>query len=132
MSRIRSDGAFIGPVIGAVRQKHTWCANGPYRVDTDVDGLIIIPSAMTITEVWIARTTAGSSSDTIVDLHKNGTTMYTTQANRPTINFADGDRKVQATLPDVLAVAAGDILTMDIDQIEGGTPQHLTLIVQGN
>jgi hypothetical protein len=58
--------------------------------------------------------------------------MYTTQANRPTINFADGDRKVQATLPDVLAVAAGDILTMDIDQIEGGTPQHLTLIVQGN
>jgi hypothetical protein len=115
----------------ATRVIRRWTANGPYKVDTSVDGGWISPTAMTISAVWLHRTTAGTSSSTILDLNKNGTTMYTTQGNRPTIAFNDADNKVLATLPDVVAVAAGDILTIDIDQIEGGVARHVSLIVEG-
>jgi hypothetical protein len=107
-----------------------WIANGPYTVDTSVDGGFVAPSAMTIKAVWLYRTTAGASTSTILDLNKNGTTMYTTQANRPTIAFNDGDNKVQATLPDVTSIAAGDIISVDTDQIEGGTPANWRLVVE--
>lgn len=110
---------------------HRWAGNGPFRVGTTVDGAWIPNTAFVITSVWIWHGTAGTSSSTILDLNKNGTTMYTTQANRPTINFADADGKVQATLPDVTSIAAGDIITIDIDQVEGGTPRDVILVIQG-
>jgi hypothetical protein len=128
LSYMTSAGIYRG---AAATFKHAWKANGPYIVDTDVDGGVAVPTAMTIDAIWVYRTTAGGSSSTIVDIHKNGTTIYTTQANRPTIVFNDADKKVQATLPDVTAVAAGDILTLDIDQAETGTPADLTVVIQG-
>lgn len=117
---------------GSATFQHRWTANGPFRVDTDVDGGYISDSAFTISGVRLWRGTAGSSSSTIVDIHKNGTTMYTTQGNRPTILFSDGDNKIDATLPDVTSISAGDIITMDIDQIEAGNPADLTLLIQGS
>lgn len=57
--------------------------------------------------------------------------MYTTQGNRPTIAFNDGDLKVDCTLPDVVSVSAGDILTIDIDQVEAGSPANISLIIEG-
>lgn len=115
----------------ATRTLYRWAANGFYRVGTTVDGAWIAPTAFTVSAVWIHRNTPGTSSSTILDLNKNGTTMYTTQANRPTIAFNDADNKVQATNPDVTSVAAGDILTIDIDQIEGGLPGDIILVLQG-
>ena len=55
----------------------------------------------------------------ILDVNKNGTTIFTTQGARPTI--ADGQRPSSTTLPAVTAVAAGDTLTIDVDQIGSGT-----------
>jgi hypothetical protein len=98
---------------GAATIQHRWDANGPFQVGTLVDGAYISDSAWSITGIWIYRGTAGSASSTIVDINKNGTTMYTTQANRPTIAYNDGDSKVDATLPDVVTIAAGDIITLD-------------------
>lgn len=115
----------------ATRIQQRWVANGPFRVGTSVDGGYIATSAFTISAIWLYRTTPGSASSSILDLNKNGTTMYTTQANRPTIAFNDSDSKVQATLPDIVSVAAGDILTIDIDQIETGTPGDIILIIEG-
>jgi hypothetical protein len=111
--------------------QHRWTANGPYIVGTDVDGAYISDSAFTVSGVWLYRGTAGSASSTIVDIHKNGTTLYTTQGNRPTIAYDDTDKKVDCTLPDVVAIAAGDIITMDIDQKETGSPKDLMIIIQG-
>jgi hypothetical protein len=107
-----------------------WIANGPFPVDTDVDGGFTAPSAMTIIGVRMYRTTAGSSGSTILDVNKNGTTMYTTQANRPTMAFNQSGNKIQATLPDVVSIAAGDVITVDTDQIEGGSPANWRLVIE--
>ena len=60
--------------------------------------------------------TAPTGASLIVDINKNGTTIYTTQANRPTITAAANAGGPGAT-PDVTTLAAGDYLTVDIDQV---------------
>lgn len=75
---------------------------------------IRMPFAGKISYVTAALITAPVGASAIVDLHKNGTTMYTTQGNRPTI--AAGPTYVTATLPDVLTWAAGDVLQLEVDQ----------------
>ena len=75
---------------------------------------IRMPFAGKISYVTAALITAPAGASAIVDLHKNGTTMYTTQGNRPTI--AAGSTYVTATLPDVLTWAAGDVLQIECDQ----------------
>jgi len=104
-------------------------ANGAYWEVTAVDGAWILDSSKTITAVWLYRGTAGDSGNTVVDIHKNGTTIYSTQGNRPTIAYDDGDNKVDCTLPDVTSIAAGDVLTVDIDSVEGGDPADLSIII---
>jgi len=125
-------GAWASAASLATRVQYDWRANGPYQVGVGVDGKIRVPSAFTITSVRLYRTTAGSSGTTIVDLNKNGTTMFTTQANRPQITAASGnDQSSSGTLPDVTSVAAGDVLSIDIDQIEGGNPMDFVLMIEG-
>jgi len=75
---------------------------------------IRMPFAGKISYVTAALITAPVGASAIVDLHKNGTTMYTTQGNRPTITA--GNTYVTATLPDVLTWAAGDVLQLEVDQ----------------
>jgi hypothetical protein len=50
-----------------------------------------------------------------VDIDKNGTTIFTNQANRPVINASAFTGF--STSIDVPALADGDYLTSDIDQI---------------
>lgn len=70
---------------------------------------------LTIARVWVAAGVAPTGADLVVDVHKNGTTIYSTQANRPTV--AAGGNGGTATVPDVTSLADGDYLTFDIDQI---------------
>ena len=72
-----------------------------------------------ITDVRIRLDTAPVGSTFIVDVNLNGTTIFTTQGNRPTI--ADGANVSTFVLPDVVTVAPGDRLSYDIDQIGSGT-----------
>lgn len=90
----------------------------------------IVPFACTITDVEIilGGNQACGATSIIVDVHKiaaadrdtggTGTTIYTTQANRPTI--ANTHRYALATDPDVTAIAAGDALVLYIDQAGTG------------
>lgn len=70
--------------------------------------------------------TAPTGVAVIVDVNKNGTTAYTTQGNRPTIavstNTATGGTAANDTF------AAGDYLTVDVDQI-GSTVAGAELVV---
>lgn len=79
----------------------------------------LIGIAGTIVDVRARILTAPVGSALIVDVNKNGTTIFTTQGNRPTI--ADGATASSTTAPDVTAVAAGDYLSFDVDQIGSGT-----------
>lgn len=95
------------------------------------------PWAVTVLGVTAAVNTAPTGASVIVDINKvlsgaagNGTTIYTTQANRPTI-AATAYATTTETTPDVTAFAAGDVLKADIDQI-GSTiaGSDLTIVVR--
>jgi hypothetical protein len=60
-------------------------------------------------------------------VNKNGTTIFTTQANRPTIAISGNTD--ESGVPDVTALADGDYLEVDIDQI-GSTVAGSDLTVQ--
>lgn len=85
------------------------------------------PFALTITEVHIAVNTAPTGASLIVDVNKNGTTIFTTQSNRPTI-AASGTSATSGT-PDVTSVAKNDLVTVDADQV-GSTEPGKDLVIQ--
>jgi len=124
-------GSSGGSFTEATRMQVAWRANGPYRVDTAVDGAWVVPTAMQITSVWLWRETAGTTSSTILDLNRNGVTMYADQSLRPTIAFDDTSLAVGCALPTALSLVTGDIVTVDTDQIEGGRPENWTLTIEG-
>lgn len=74
------------------------------------------PWAVTILGVTAAVGTAPTGASLIMDVSKNGTTIFTTQGNRPTI-AAGANATASEPTPDVTSMAAGDYLTVDIDQI---------------
>jgi hypothetical protein len=84
------------------------------------------PWAGTITNVTATVSTAPTVSSIIVDINKNGTTIFTTQANRPTI--AAGTQDDLSSVPDVTSVALNDIFTCDIDQV--GVSPGAGLVIQ--
>jgi hypothetical protein len=74
---------------------------------------------LTIGTVRASAGTAPTGSSLIVDVNKNGTTIFTTQSARPSIASAG----VTATgTPAVTTLAAGDYLSVDVDQVGSTTP----------
>lgn len=76
--------------------------------------------AWVIKEVRASVGTVPTGSDAIIDVNLNGTTIFSTQGNRPTIAVStntDG-----SNVPDVTTMVDGDYLTVDIDQIGSTTP----------
>lgn len=75
------------------------------------------PFPVTILGVTAAVNTAPTGASLIVDVHKNGITVFTTQSNRPTI-IAGAFETGSEAVPDVTSInGTGDYLTVDIDQI---------------
>lgn len=84
----------------------------------------------------LGRDSVPASTDVIVDVNKydanaatpSWATIFTTQANRPKVLV--GDTFGEPAEPDVIILARGDALTIDIDQVGGGaTPTDEDLIV---
>lgn len=73
-------------------------------------------SSVTVSTVSACVGTAPAGANIIVDVNKNGATIFTTQANRPVI-VAGTNATASAALPDVTSFAAGDYLTVDVDQV---------------
>ncbi len=75
----------------------------------------LIPEAITVTNVFIQVDTAPTGATLIVDINKNGTTIFTTQSKRPEIAIS-GTSDTSDT-PDVTAFAQNDVLSISVDQI---------------
>lgn len=71
---------------------------------------------LTIVGVWAAAGVVPTDAAILVDVHKGGTTIFTTQGNRPTVPDGGNGGAISAT-PDVTSLADGDYLTVDIDQV---------------
>lgn len=70
---------------------------------------------------------APAGASVIVDVNLDGTTVFTTQGNRPTI--AAGSTTSGKAVPDVVTVPPGGRLTVDVDQV-GSTTAGSDLVVQ--
>lgn len=71
---------------------------------------------LTIRSVRVTADTAPTGSAITIDVNKNGTTIFTTQANRPTI-AATGHTSGKVTNMDVTTLADGDYVTFDVDAV---------------
>ena len=119
-------GAFVAQAFGGAGANSDTIrfeGNGPFYADVAVDGAWIAPAACTVSRVTVDCGQRGGNggpvTDNIWDLNKGGVTMYTTQANRPTIATAGGGGQAQvvAALPDITAIAQNDRITVDTDQM---------------
>lgn len=83
-------------------------------------GRFLMPGPGTLVSVGAAINTPPTGQSLICDVNKNGTTVFTTQGNRPTI-LAGANATAAQAVPDVIAFNAGDYITVDVDQVGSGT-----------
>jgi hypothetical protein len=100
---------------------------GAQTVKTGVSKVPLLGSG-TIVAVKGYLNTAPTGATFIVDVNKNGTTIFGTQANRPTWSISANAATVGAL--SVTTFAANDVLSVDVDQI-GSTVagSDLTVVV---
>lgn len=105
----------------------TWFFEGSVAVGT---GLIAWPApfALTVVEVVARAATAPTGASLIADVNKNATTIFGTQANRPTI-AAGSTAVATAGAASVTTASKNDLYTVDIDQV-GSTVPGSNLVVQ--
>lgn len=72
-------------------------------------------STRTISNVIASVSTSPTGNSVIFDVNKNGTTIFTTQANRPTIT--SGTYVTLTNTPDVVNLSSGDYITVDVDSV---------------
>jgi hypothetical protein len=97
-------------------------SSGPLMVEVGGHRLYNDTStAWTILSVRASAGTAPTGSSIIVDVNISGTTIFTTQSNRPTIAIA-GNTSGKITNMNITTVAAGAYLTIDVDQVGSTTP----------
>lgn len=85
------------------------------------------PRGGTIENVVATLYSAPTGSSMIVDVNKNGSTIFTTPANRPTI--LAGSLDDLSSIPDTTTFVQNDIFTCDVDQV-GVSGSGAGLIVQ--
>lgn len=85
-------------------------------------------TAWAIYAVRASAGTAPAGQALVVDININGTTIFTTQANRPVI-AAGTNSSGKVTNMDITTVNDGDYLTVDVDQV-GSTTAGADLTVQ--
>jgi hypothetical protein len=90
-------------------------------------GRIYVDFAGTISEAHASVKTAPTGADIVVDLHLNGTTIWSTQANRVTI-AASANTGTQATF-NTTTFASGDYFTIDLDTV-GSSVAGAKLVVR--
>ena len=81
--------------------------------------VFVAPCDGKIVGVTAASLTTPVGASIILDVNKGGTTIFTTQANRPTIVVTQTTATVGT--PEVVEFSAGDVFTVDVDQIGSGT-----------
>lgn len=119
LENIEQHAAALGDVVGGSSAAiATFSQAGTLTTGTGASRFLM-PGAGTITGVVMSVNTAPTGQSVICDVKKNGSTIYSTTANRPTI-AAGNLATTTEPAPDVTTFAAGDYLTVDISQIGSG------------
>lgn len=104
---------------------------GVLGVASNVAAYYRIPYNAIIDVVVVHVGTAPATQAILIDVNDDGTTIFTTQGNRPSI--AAGTNDDDSGTPDGgTAVVANSVITVDVDQVGVGTPgSDLTVFVRG-
>lgn len=94
---------------------------GVLAVATGKSRFIVPPGNWTISSVKGVIVTANTGASVLVDVNKNGTTIFTTQSNRLTIPVSTTSVQDSGTIQ-VSSVSGGDVLSVDIDQVGSTIP----------
>lgn len=89
---------------------------------------LVIPRDSEVEAVYLHCRNTGTSGTTIIDVNRNGSTMFTTQSNRPALAYNDPDG-VASGVTDIVELLAGDLLTVDIDAAAAGS-EGLNVVVR--
>jgi len=138
--------AALGASAVRSQEEVAWIINGPINDGDGIDGIRAFAQAGQIVSIVVTaikrKDLVGTPATFDINLHvptkpittarggTTGTTVYTTQGNRPTIvgdaGGKDDNYIFEAILPDVVAFAAGDFFTMDIDE-KGDSPEDVRI-----
>lgn len=88
---------------------------GVLMIDTNVCAILVATRALEIVKVYANVKTTPTGAAILVDINKNASTIWSSQADRLTI--ADGASSGTQTSFNTTALAEGDKLTLDIDQV---------------
>jgi len=105
----------------SIKYEYTAHIEGSLATVSGVGNNIIIPRNCTLEKAIMYVEDTGDSSSTIIDINKNGTTVYTTQGNRPTVAYDSVSHLDDGDTPDVTSLSANDIITIDLDQVAPGS-----------
>ena len=118
----KTDGDFYfmnaaGEVQGPLGQKYfTLTVSGDLTVDPGFLRLYnLTGKALIISKVHIAVNTAPTDADILVDVNENGTTIFTSQSNRPSITATEFTG--ETTTVDEDSWDDGNYIQVDVDQI---------------
>lgn len=113
-----SQSIWVSTAASALGGQRQFIFNSPGTLSVGANPLIY-PNATSyvyiVEKVFLIVGTAPTGADLIVDIHKNGTTIFTTQSNRPVISAGE-TVGYSATIDDDMWFN-DDYLTMEIDQI---------------
>lgn len=93
----------------------TFTITGNIATGTSLAPLLIAPFNLKILKAFARVKTAPSGADLIFDINKNGTTIWSTQANR--LKILDGITSGTQSTFNTVNVDEGDYLSLDVDQV---------------
>lgn len=111
----RADAVHAQPQPATVYHTLFFSIPGAQTTGTNKAPSIIMPYGATIQKAYAYARTAPTGAALIFDINKNGTTIWTTQANR--LQIAATANSGTQTSFDVTALAENDRLDLDVDQI---------------
>ena len=118
-----------GTVNGKIEDSFQWAlyVAGAQTVGTNKAAYFQVPAKCLIEEVRVHLGTVPTGAAFIVDVNIGGTTVFTTQANRPTVAISASDA-TSGTPDGGTSIAKDSVLTLDVDQI-GSTIAGSDLVV---
>lgn len=126
---ISDDGTENGKITDSFQW--TLYVAGVQTTGTDKAPYFQAPAKCRIEEVRCHLVTAPTGSSFLVDVNDDGTTIFTTQGNRPSIAASSND-DTSGTPDGGVAVAKDSVITVDVDQIGATIPgSDLVIFIRG-
>lgn len=105
-----------------------WNVDGALATGSGIDHFIVTRD-ITIGNAYIYCENTGTSGCTIIDISKNGTTVFTNEDNRPMLAFDDSDKIAKSGVPDIIDFVENDIISFDIDQVANGSAELTVTLI---